>query len=78
MKYNVVDKVDFHITARPMYEILENGDNTVDLGSDMSDRYINIRLNNIIKNYNHELEKFDVSSNYYELKACSESDFSRN
>ena len=44
----------------------------------MSDKFINIRLRNIIKNYNEEEKKFEIVSNYYRLAKCEEKDFQRN
>jgi hypothetical protein len=37
MNYEEVGKVYLDQTAKPLYEILENGDNTIDLGADKSD-----------------------------------------
>tara|TARA_B110000285_G_C15079688_1_gene592778 strand:+ start:204 stop:392 length:189 start_codon:yes stop_codon:yes gene_type:complete len=61
--------------SKPLFEILQDGDNTVDLGADLSDKFINIRLRNIIKNYNEEEKKFEIVSNYYRLAKCEEKDF---
>jgi len=41
----------------------------------MSDKFINIRLRNIIKNYNEEEKKFEIASNYFRLAKCEEKDF---
>ena len=53
MNYEEVGQQPLSLMSKPLFEILENGDNTVDLGDDMSDSFINIRLRNIIKNYNN-------------------------
>ena len=62
-----------------MLEIIENG-KTVDLGDDLeeSDRYINVRLRNIIKNFNNDTQEFEVFSNYFRLHKCNAADFARN
>ena len=54
MNYYEVGEPTLQQTAKPILEIIENG-KTVDLGSDLSefDKYINIRLRNIIKNFDN-------------------------
>ena len=66
--------------AKVLYEILENGDSTVDLDKIEGGykQYIHVRLNNIIKIYNKDTKKFDKTNNYYPLKRCEESNFEKN
>ena len=78
MNYEEVGQQPLSLMSKPLFEILENGDNTVDLGDDMSDSFINIRLRNIIKNYNNNTEQFEFYSNYYRMAKCEEKDFQRN
>ena len=75
MNYEEVGQQPLSLMSKPLFEILENGDNTVDLGDDMSDSFINIRLRNIIKNYNNNTEQFEFYSNYYRMAKCEEKDF---
>ena len=70
MDYETVGQALLSEMSKPLFEILEDGDYTVDLGDDMSDQYINLRLRNIIKNYNEEEQKFEFFSNYYRLAKC--------
>lgn len=37
--------------SKPLFEILEFGDKTVDLDAEDYRRYVHIRLNNIVKKY---------------------------
>ena len=78
MDYEKVGQQPLSLMSKPLFEILEDGDYTVDLGSDMSDKYINIRLRNIIKNYNNKTKEFEHFSNYYRMAKCEEKDFTRN
>ena len=62
-----------------MFEILENGDNTVNL-EDVEGgykQYINIRLNNQVKTFISETKTFDVKNNYFNLQRCVESNFQK-
>jgi hypothetical protein len=60
-----------------LLEILENGDNTVDLVALDYQKYIHIRLNNIIKTFD-ENGVMTVENNYYPVPQCNEDNFKRN
>jgi hypothetical protein len=62
-----------------LFEILENGDSTVNLEEVEGGykQYINIRLNNQVKTFNSETKQFDVKNNYYNLQKCDESNFNK-
>lgn len=79
MDYYIVGEPMLQETAKPLLEVIENG-KTVDLGDDLeeSDKYINVRLRNIIKNFNNDTQKFEVFSNYFRLHKCNAGDFERN
>lgn len=51
MEYEEVGKIGIKDVAKPLFEIVEFGDNTVDLESEDYRRYIHIRLNNVIKTF---------------------------
>ena len=75
MNYEEVGKVPLNKLAKPLFEILEGGDSTVDLDAENYRQYIHVRLRNIIKTYpDGELK---VTNNYYPLRRCSEEDFQR-
>ena len=69
MDYEAVGRVQIADLPKILFEILENGDNTVNL-EDVEGgyrQYINIRLNNQVKTFNSETKTFDVKNNYYNL-----------
>ena len=53
MKYLTVSKVPIDGTAKVLFEILEGGDNTVDLDAVEGgfEQYVHVRLANIIKTF---------------------------
>ena len=64
MNYEHVGKCFLNQTAKPLLEILENGDNTVDLVDKDYKRYIHIRLNQIIKTFD-EYGQVKVDNVFY-------------
>jgi len=59
--------------AKPLFEILEGGDSTVDLEEENYRQYIHVRLRNVIKEYpDGELK---ITNNYYPMAKCTENDF---
>lgn len=59
--------------AKPLLEILAGGDKTVDLEAEDYNRYIHIRLDNIIKKF--EGETMIRTDNYYPITRCREEFF---
>ena len=80
MRYDDVAKVSIDKVAKILFEILEDGDNTVDLDAIEGGyrQYIHIRLNNGEKTYNADTKQFDSKNNYYDLKRCEQSNFDNN
>lgn len=62
--------------GKPLLEFLEGGDNTHLLTAE-EDKFINIRLNNIIKTFN-ENGDLTVENKYYDMKLCQEENFKNN
>jgi hypothetical protein len=60
-----------------LFEILENGDNTIDLEEIEGgyNQYINIRLNNVVKTFVPETGEFIVKDNYHDLQRCTTNNF---
>lgn len=77
MKYNVVGKIKMVSMAKPLFEILEGGDNTVDLEAVDYKKYINIRLVNVVKNIGEDGE-VERTDKYYEIERCEKQDFEKN
>ena len=68
MNYDDVGKVYTKQTAKVLFEILEGGDNTIDLDTVEGgyQQYIHLRLNNIIKTFDADGNMEQVSK-YYPL-----------
>lgn len=60
-----------------MLEILENGDNTVDLEAENYRRYIHIKVVNIIKSFDDQGD-MTVELNDYPVPKCTEDNFKSN
>lgn len=77
MQYEDVGKVSINDMAKVLFEVLENGDSTVDLDEVEGGyrQYVHLRLNNIVKTYNPDTKKFEKVNNYFGLRRCDESDF---
>lgn len=60
-----------------MLEILENGDNTVDLEAENYKRYIRIKVVNIIKSFDDQGD-MSVELNDYPVPKCTEDNFQSN
>ena len=73
MIYETVDKIYMDRAAKVLFEILEDGDNTVNLEG--SKEYVHLRLNNIIKLHDENGERKPTIQNYYDLKLCDETNF---
>lgn len=63
-------------TAKPLLEILENGDNTVDLEAENYKRYIHIKVVNIIKSFDNG--ELTVELNDYPVSKCTKENFQSN
>ena len=73
MNYEEVGKVPFSKVSKPLLEIVEGGDNTVDLDAIDYMRYIHIRADLIEKKFvNGEMVRTDT---YYDFVRCEEQDF---
>lgn len=70
-------KLFLNQTAKPLLEILENGDNPVDLDKEDYKRFINIKLDNIVKTFDSNGE-LTVEHMYYPVQKCNEENFQRN
>ena len=78
MEYELVGKRGIRELAKPLFEIQEFGDNTVDLESPMDYRmYAHIRLNNIIKTYD-EAGNMNREDIYYPINRCTEENYQDN
>jgi stringent starvation protein B len=79
MRYEEIDKVPLNKTAKVLYEILENGDNTVNLDTVPGGyrQYLHIRVNNVVKVWSNETGTPTLSrtNNYYDLKRCTADNF---
>ena len=73
MHYEEVGQAYLNLTAKPLFEILEKGDNTVDLEKENYKKYIHIRLINIVKTFKND--KFIVENNYYPVVRCTSENF---
>jgi len=76
MKYAEVNTVPINETAKVLFEILEGGDNTVDLDAVEGgfEQYVHIRLANIIKTFD-EAGEMTKEVKYFPLKRCSPDNF---
>ena len=76
MSYEDVGQVKTKTTAKVLFEILEGGDNTVDLDAVEGgyQQYIHLRLNNIIKTFDADGNMEKVSK-YYPLQRCNDDNF---
>ena len=73
MNYDIVGKVEFSKVSKPLLEILNGGDYTVDLEEADYRRYIHLRADHIEKKFeNGEIVRTDT---YYDLVRCKEEDF---
>jgi hypothetical protein len=78
MKYEDVGKISVANTAKVLFEILENGDNPVDLFAGENYRqYAHIRLCQIIKTYDDAGKETVTKSCDFDLKRCDESNFAK-
>lgn len=62
MDYEAVGKIEINKLGKILFEVLENGDNTVDLEAVEGgyQQYMHIRLNHVVKTYNQDTDSFDV------------------
>jgi hypothetical protein len=51
MDYDIVGIIPIKNVSKILFEVLEFGDNTVDLDTDDYRKYVHIRANNIIKTF---------------------------
>jgi hypothetical protein len=51
--------------SKPLFEIQQGGDNTVNLEAENYKKYMHIRLNNIIKTFDGDV--MTKTNNYYEI-----------
>ena len=73
MDYENVGKVAFSQVSKPLLEIVEGGDNTIDLDAINYRQYIHIRADHIEKKF---LEgKMVRTDTYYDLVRCKDEDF---
>jgi hypothetical protein len=73
MDYLEVGKVPFSDVSKPLLEILQGGDSTVDLDEIDYRRYIHIRVDHIEKKFvDGEMVRTDT---YYDVQRCKEEDF---
>lgn len=76
MDYDEVGRVPFSQVSKPLLEILEGGDSTVDLEALDYRRFIHIRADHIEKKFvNGEMVRTDT---YYDVVRCKEEDFQAN
>ena len=73
MDYELVGKVALDTVAKPLIEILEYEDTTVDLEEEDYRQYIHLRLRNIIKSYPDDV--YNVESKYFPIEKCTADDF---
>lgn len=64
MNYAEVGKVHFDLVSRPLLEIQQGGDTTIDLDAIDYRRFFHVRINNIEKKFNKE-GKMEKSNTYY-------------
>jgi hypothetical protein len=74
MDYEAVAKISIKNVAKPLFEIQEFGDNTVDLDLDDYRKYVHIRLNNIIKTFDGQ-GTLKVENVYYPITRCTEENY---
>ena len=73
MNYLEVGKVPFSDVSKPLLEIVQGGDSTVDLDEIDYRRFIHIRVDHIEKKFeNGEIVRTDT---YYDVVRCKEEDF---
>lgn len=75
MNYEDVGKRPINETAKPLFEILQGGDSTVDLEAEEYWKYISLRLTNIIKTYDPETGDETKVNLHYPVIRCSEENF---
>lgn len=75
MNYEDVGKRPINETAKPLFEILEGGDSTVDLDSEEYWKYISLRLTNVIKTYDEVTGEETRTDLHYPVSRCTESNF---
>lgn len=54
--------------SKPLFEIQQGGDNTVNLEAENYKKYMHIRLNNIVKTFDGDV--MTKTNNYYEIDRC--------
>ena len=72
MDYDAVKTQPIYKMSKPLLEFLEGGDNTVEI-LDSDNKYINMRLVNMIKTVKDG--QWTVTPVSYQMKKCDESDF---
>ena len=76
--YEGIGKGFLNDTYKILFEIVENGSKTVELESRNYEKYINIRLKQIIKTYDKETKSFKVENKYFPIPKCNKENFKRN
>jgi hypothetical protein len=77
MNYEDIGKVRvWNETAKPLLEVLENGDNTVDLEATNAKRYMHKRLTQYVKTF--DTGELKIEKLYYPIPLCDEDNFKRN
>ena len=76
MHYDEVGKAFLNQTAKPLLEILERGDSTIDLESENYKRYINIRVNNKKMTFDDDGELIE-QNDFFPVTKCSEYNFQK-
>jgi hypothetical protein len=74
MDYNAVKTRSLYNMSKPLLEILEGGDNTVEI-TKADEQYINMRLVNMIKTFKDGVWTINPVS--YPMKKCDATDFSK-
>ena len=75
--YENMQEVPINKVGKILFQVLENGYQTVNLDAVEGGyrQYIHIRLINYLYKYNLETEQFDVTENIYDLERCQQSNF---
>lgn len=71
-----VGKIYIPTLAKPLFEVLDAGDNSYDLDANDYKRYMHIRVNNIKKLFNGD--KMTRTDTYHEIQRCTEDGFQQN
>jgi hypothetical protein len=69
-----VGRIPITTMAKPLFEVLDEGDNSFDLDGNNYKRYIHIRVNNIKKTFVNG-DTMLRTDTYYEIERCKEENF---